>query len=104
MDWFKCLYCLDPIKDGDLVCIASCDHQIHEWCVLKMKSLDERKCKIHNRDVIVHSVFKEFNIEREIQIVGVPMMIQKLDEITKLMSENYQNSVLFVLLKNCFHL
>lgn len=88
MDWFKCLFCLDLIKDGDLVCVASCDHWIHEWCVDTMKSMDDRRCKICSRNIVVFSVYKEFDLARATQTVGVPMMIQKLDEVILLMSES----------------
>lgn len=85
MDWFKCLFCLDVLKDSDLVCAASCDHFIHEWCVATMKSIDDRRCKICERNTVVHSVFKEFDLERAIQVTGVPLMIKKLEEIVDLM-------------------
>lgn len=85
MDWFKCLFCLQEIKDRDLICEASCDHLIHEWCVATMKSIEERRCKLCARNTIVHSVFKEFDQERAVQIAGVPLMIKKLDEIVELL-------------------
>lgn len=85
MDWFKCLFCLKLLKDSDLVCAASCDHSIHEWCVATMKSIDDHRCKICGKITIVHLVFKEFDLERAIQVTGVPLMIKKLDEIVDLM-------------------
>jgi hypothetical protein len=85
MDWFKCLFCLDILKDSELVCAANCDHYIHEWCVVAMKEMGERHCKICKKNIIVHSVFKEFDLERAVQIRGVPLMIQKLDELIGLM-------------------
>lgn len=84
MDWFKCLFCLEQLKDTELVCAASCDHFIHEWCVATMKSIDDRRCKLCNKNIVVHSVFKEFDLERAIQIAGVPLIIQKLNEILNL--------------------
>lgn len=85
MDWFKCLFCSEAIKDADLVCEASCDHYIHEWCVATMKSIGDRNCKICDRNTAVHSIFKEFDLERAIQVRGVPAMIGKLNEIIDLM-------------------
>lgn len=84
MDWFKCLFCLEQLKDTELVCAASCDHFIHEWCVATMKSIDDRGCKMCAKNIVVHSFFKEFDLEREIQVVGVPMIIHKLEEIINL--------------------
>ena len=85
MDWFKCLFCLELLKDNELVCAASCDHFIHEWCVATMKSIDDRLCKLCEKNTVVHSVFKEFDLERAIQIAGVPLIIQKLNEVLLLM-------------------
>lgn len=85
MDWFKCLFCLEQLKDADLICAASCDHSIHEWCVETMKVMEDRQCKICERNIIVHAVFKEFDLERAVQVKGLPMMIQKLDDIIGLM-------------------
>lgn len=85
MDWFKCLFCLDQLKDSELVCSASCDHFIHEWCVEAMKEIRDHHCKLCQKNIIVHSVFKEFDLERSVQIQGVPVMIQKLDELIGLM-------------------
>lgn len=91
MDWFKCLFCLDQLKDTNLVCAASCNHVVHEWCVETMKSMDDRLCKLCQKNTIVHSVFKEFDLERAVQVAGVPMMIQKLDDIIGLMWEDKKN-------------
>lgn len=85
MDWFKCLFCLDQLKDSELVCAASCGHFIHEWCVATMKSIDDRRFKICNKNTAVHSVFKEFDLARAVQTAGVPMIIQKLDDVINLM-------------------
>lgn len=87
------MFCVECLKDGDLICTASCDHFIHEWCVGTMKSIDDRRCKICAKNIVVYSVYKEFDLERAIQTVGVPLMIQKLDEVIKLMSGNYQNKM-----------
>lgn len=84
MDWFKCLFCLEVLKDSDLVCAASCDHFIHEWCVATMKSINERRCKLCKEDTVVQSVFKEFDLERAIHVAGIPKMIRKLEEIIDL--------------------
>jgi hypothetical protein len=85
MDWFKCLFCVEQLKDSHLVCAASCDHYIHEWCVEAMKAMGDRHCKICNKMIVVHSVFREFDLERAVQVMGIPMIIQKLDDIVGLM-------------------
>lgn len=85
MDWFKCLFCLEALKDSELVCAASCDHYIHEWCVPTMKAIEDRRCKVCNRNTVVHSVFKEFDLEKAVQVAGVPIMIQKLNEVIDLL-------------------
>ena len=85
MDWFKCLFCLQQIKDSELVCAASCDHFIHEWCVETMKSMEDRCCKICEKNTVVYSVYKEFDLARGVQVMGIPIVIDKLSEIAELM-------------------
>lgn len=85
MDWFKCLFCVESLKDSELICAASCDHFVHEWCLATMRSMGERHCKICEKDIVVHSVFKEFDLGRAIQVAGIPVMIKMLEEIIKLM-------------------
>lgn len=67
----------------DLVCAASCDHVIHEWCVETMNTIEDRRCKICEKNVLVHLVFKEFDLERAVQMMGVPIIIKKLEEIAE---------------------
>jgi hypothetical protein len=50
-----------------------------------MNSMDDHQCKICEKNILVHLVYKEFDLERAVQVKGVPMMINKLDEITKLL-------------------
>lgn len=50
-----------------------------------MKSINERRCKLCDKNIAVHSVFKEFDLERAIQVVGIPKMIDKLSEIIAIM-------------------
>lgn len=93
MDWFKCLFCLEQLKDSDLICNASCDHFIHEWCVEAMKAIEDRQCKLCEKNIMVQSVFREFDLERAVQVKGLPMMIQKLDNIIELMWDTTENAV-----------
>lgn len=50
-----------------------------------MKSIDDRRCKLCEKNTVVYSVFKEFDLERAIQVTGVPLMIKKLEQIVDLM-------------------
>lgn len=96
MDWFKCLFCVESLKDSELICAASCEHFIHEWCLATMRSMGERHCKICEKDIVVHSVFKEFDLGRAIQVAGIPLMIKMLDEIIKLHNVGFHLIICFL--------
>ncbi|KAG5667245.1 hypothetical protein PVAND_015235 [Polypedilum vanderplanki] len=83
---FKCLFCQNEIKDGDLVCTSSCEHFIHEWCIDLMKSSNEHRCRLCHNFIAVYSQFLEFDLSKAVTIKGVNSIVQKLDEIIKIIS------------------
>lgn len=86
-DKYQCLSCLKTLKDHELVCTASCGHLIHEWCIEVTNSLAhlKAKCNIHQKDVVVHLIFKELDLVRMMQIDSIPMIVSSLMEITNSM-------------------
>lgn len=83
-DRYQCLSCLKLLKDHELVCNASCGHIIHEWCVEVSNSLAHLKvrCRICEKDVIVHLIFRELDLVRMMQIDSIPMIVKSLKEIS----------------------
>ncbi|KAG5671870.1 hypothetical protein PVAND_002041 [Polypedilum vanderplanki] len=87
---FKCLFCQHDIKDGELMCKSSCEHLIHEYCIDVMKSYNEHHCKFCKKIIIVYSHFLEFDLCRAVTINSMITIVEKLDEIVKLMSKRDQ--------------
>lgn len=87
MNRYQCLHCLKPLKDKELVCVASCEHYIHEWCIEISNSHAHllSNCKICDKKVLIHLVFKEYDLVRMLQMDSYPMMLDKLDEISELL-------------------
>lgn len=85
METYRCLHCLKPLKDHELVCSASCDHYIHEWCLdaTNAHAYHYQHCAIHDKKVLIHLVFKEFDHVRILQIDSIPLIVKKLDEISE---------------------